>query len=849
MPDPAAMTSERWSRIKDLFALALAEPAAGRPALLAREAAGDADLVAEVESLLRAHEQPDRFLDAVPAALRAEALDVGGANHVGERIGAYRIVERIGTGGMGDVYKAVRDDDQYRAEVAIKLMRGDLRNPLAGQRFRTERQILAQLDHRNIARLLDGGTTAGGLPYVVMELVAGEPIDRYCDARDLPARQRVQLFLQVCAAVSVAHQHLVVHRDLKPNNILVTADGSVKLLDFGIAKLLEPDPATGAGTDETQTQFRAMTLEYASPEQLSGGAVTTASDVYSLGVVLYRLLTGQSPYRSTGGDAARVAEILGDTTPTRPSQVLTPVERGIDTDLDYILLLALRKEPQKRYGSVEQLANDLRNFLAGRPVLARRGTAAYRFGKFVRRNKVPLAAASLVLLSLAGGLGLALREARIAQRHFDSVRKLANTLVFDIHDEIAQVRGATKARELLVKTSLEYLDALYQESGSDLALRAELAAAYRRIAAVQSNDLTPSLGDAQAAAVSLQRAIALLEPVVRAEPRNDRAAVDLGKTYLEQSRLQLRIAGPAPAKVSGQRAIELLESRKAGYTDDFERASLLASLYFTQAQVLGDDAGSAAGMQMMDRMVAVAEENHRAHPGDRRARTMLAAAYDNAGGSAGDGNAPSAEAAQRQVTLRRKSLEINLGLLAEKPDDVAQEISTAETRYNYGQSLFFSGDFTAAAAQFRQAAPGLAKGVGDASDARAQWAQATNSVWWAASLTRLGMAREAASHVASGEESLLRLNRQSPDDVQNTYGLATARVVRGEVYQRMSEVEPAGSQQRRRLLQQARDAATSGIEAFARINGTYPLAGTDRLPWEWGVKVRDEATLALAQAN
>ena len=322
------MTPERWLRIKALFSDAVEMSADERASFLANEAGDDAALVAEVNSLLRSHDTAGNFLAAVPAELREIALRNETAIS-GERIGSYRLVEIIGTGGMGDVYKAVRDDDQYRAEVAIKLMRADMRNPLSEQRFRNERQILAALDHRNIARLLDGGTTPRGLPYVVMELVAGEPIDRYCDARSLGTRERVHLFLQVCAAVSFAHQHLVVHRDLKPNNILVTTDGSVKLLDFGIAKLIDPDTIAGTNTEETRTQLRAMTLEYASPEQVSGGTVTTVSDVYSLGVVLYRLLTGQSPYgKRATNDAQRMAEILSDTAPTRPSQARHPNARA-----------------------------------------------------------------------------------------------------------------------------------------------------------------------------------------------------------------------------------------------------------------------------------------------------------------------------------------------------------------------------------------------------------------------------------------------------------------------------------------------------------------------------------------
>ena len=302
--------------MKALFTAAVELPREERAAYLAREAGGDAALITEVQSLLDSHEQAGGFLDTVTHEFRSQAFAASGAgrSRIGERIGVYRIVGLLGTGGMGDVFEAVRDDDQYHAEVAIKLMRADVRSTLTEQRFRFERQILAGLDHRNIARLLDGGTTEGGVPYVVMELVAGKPIDAWCDERKLGVRDRVQVFLQVCAAVSYAHQHLIVHRDLKPNNILVTADGSVKLLDFGIAKLLETDARTDVvAADATATTLRAMTLDYASPEQVSGAQVTTVSDVYSLGVVLYQAAHGQEPVRRSqqrrrahGGDPERL---------------------------------------------------------------------------------------------------------------------------------------------------------------------------------------------------------------------------------------------------------------------------------------------------------------------------------------------------------------------------------------------------------------------------------------------------------------------------------------------------------------------------------------------------------------
>ncbi|HEX6396420.1 MAG TPA: serine/threonine-protein kinase, partial [Steroidobacteraceae bacterium] len=551
-----SVTPERWQRIKTLFAAALEVPPDERPALLALEANGDDALIEEVASLLASHDAPGEFLEAPAPELSASvyaALD----DHVGERIGAYRIVGTLGTGGMGDVFRAVRDDDQYRAEVAIKLMRADVRDPLAEQRFKTERQILARLDHRNIARLLDGGATAGGVPYVVMELIQGEPIDQYCETHHLPARERVQLFLQVCAAVSYAHQHLVVHRDLKPNNILVTADGSVKLLDFGIAKLLESNTITGTTSDETRTQLRAMTLDYASPEQVSGSPVTTVSDVYSLGVVLYRLLTGQSPYGKRENDAQRMAVILGDTAPAPPR---------VDGDLDNILLMALRKEPQKRYGSVEQLANDLRNYLAGLPVQARGNAWRYRLGKFARRRKVEIAAAAVVIASLVGGLGFAIHEARvaeqqrlIAQRHFDSVRKLSNKL-FAFHDEIAQLPGSTRAREMLVTTSLEYLDALHQESGTDPALQEELAVAYKKVGDIQGHTTQSNVGDSAGALRSYAKAIALLEPLHAREPKNARIGVLLARTYSVQTRRILMSSGAEAALPFVEKNVAIAEA-------------------------------------------------------------------------------------------------------------------------------------------------------------------------------------------------------------------------------------------------------------------------------------------------
>jgi serine/threonine protein kinase/tetratricopeptide (TPR) repeat protein len=356
---------------------------------------------------------------------------------IGSRLGPYRLIELIGRGGMGEVYQAERADDHYDSRVAIKLVRVDHDASRVAWRFRSERQILAQLEHPNIARLIDGGATEEGVPYLVMELIAGQPIDVYCEERHLTVEQRVRLFLQVCAAVSFAHQRLVVHRDLKPGNILVTAEGTVKLLDFGIAKLLETEPAThsdgAVAADMTATHVRVMTLEYASPEQVRGDPITTASDVYSLGVVLYRLLTGRSPYREDNA-AERAVEILSDSPLSKPSTAVnetrvrtatgetTPqmqfarkrVRRALQGDLDNVLLMALRKEPGRRYANVDQFAEDLRNYLDGMPVRARGDSLRYRATKFMSRHKYAVTAASLGALALVAGIVTTTWQAHIA---------------------------------------------------------------------------------------------------------------------------------------------------------------------------------------------------------------------------------------------------------------------------------------------------------------------------------------------------------------------------------------------------------------------------------------------------
>src|SRR5712664_85981 len=458
----ALMTPERWQTVKRLFHEALDQAPEGRTAYLERACAGDTTLRKEVETLLSSERESAGFMEEPAAASMPPAADPAAV--LGRRIGSYRVLREIGHGGMGAVFLAVRDDDAYRKQVAIKLVRAFSASDLLVDRFRQERHILAALDHPNIARLLDGGATDDGLPYLVMEYVEGVPIDEYCEAHALSLRDRLALFRTVCSAVQFAHQNLVVHRDIKPANILIAADGTPKLLDFGIAKLLSPELAARG---QAATAFPMMTPDYASPEQVRNEPITTASDVYSLGVLLYRVLTGRGPYRVPTGAVLEVIEAVRDQEPQRPSAIV-PKLAG---DLDNIVLRALRKEPRERYASVDELSADIRRHLEGQPVSARKATVPYRAGKFVRRHKVGVAAAALLFLSLVGGILTTLREARIAraeraraERRFNDVRKLANSFLFEVHDAIERLPGSTAARELVIKRALEYLDKLAQEA-------------------------------------------------------------------------------------------------------------------------------------------------------------------------------------------------------------------------------------------------------------------------------------------------------------------------------------------------------------------------------------------------
>jgi serine/threonine protein kinase len=546
------MLPDRWNEVKDKLDEALQREPAGRALYLAEVGAVDPDLQRELESLIAAHERPRTdFLNTPMAQVTSVLADVAPVPLPGRRIGCYQIVRQIGVGGMGEVYGAFRADDEYRKQVAIKLVRSDQGSEFVFNRFKSERQILACLDHPNIARLLDGGTTEEGLPYFVMELIEGNAIDDYCDTCKLSIIDRLKLFLQVCSAVQFAHQYLVIHRDIKPGNILVTSDGIPKLLDFGIAKILEGS-SVGADADATLTAFRVLTPGFASPEQIKGERITTASDVYSLGVVLYKLLSGDSPYRVTNNNPQDISRAVCEFEPEKPSLAarrasardanntsgldqegasLAKLGKQLKGDLDNIVLKALRKEPQRRYASVEEFARDIRRHLDNLPVIARKDTLGYRTSKFIRRHTAGLVVAGAFALVLTAGVAMIVREARLAERRFNDVRKLANSVIFDLPKPIHTLPGAVAVEKTLYENGLKYLDGLAAESTGDESLQRELAAGYKQLADSLGSPYAANLGDVNRAQAAYRKALEVRERIAKSNPNSLPDQLELAKLY------------------------------------------------------------------------------------------------------------------------------------------------------------------------------------------------------------------------------------------------------------------------------------------------------------------------------
>ena len=711
--------------------------------------------------------------DAETLWSKASIYDRAADHMIGQRLGPYRIVQEIGHGGMGTVYRAARADDEFQAEVAIKVVSRGMDSRLVLDRFRTERQILARLEHVNIARLLDGGTTNSGLPYFVMEYVPGKPLTRYCDEHKLPVTERLKLFRKVCDAVSYAHQNLIVHRDLKPDNILVTADGIPKLLDFGIAKILDPPTSGGEGA-ATMTMVRMGTPAYSSPEQIRGNPVGIAADIYSLGVILYELLTGSRPYRLESLGWEDSARVICERDATRPSVMVssrseaspeteqisryrsTTIEglrKRLAGDLDNILAMALRKEPERRYRSVDQLSDELQKHLDGRPVLARSDSAAYRTRKFIGRHKLAAAVVTLFAILLCGTAVVAAWQAERLSVRVDEDQRLASSFLAVIHDEIAKLPGSTPAREALLAKSVEYLNGLSHETGSNRELRRSLALAYERFAELLAGVDSAGLGKSAEALKTYNTAKNMREALARDSHADPEAQYELAANYLIGSYITGRVSSAAERAAYDHKALAISEKLWRANPGNRRYAALLAKAYTSTAYGYGifgrwDDA-----LNYFRKALPIREQIAAETPDSREAQRELANIHYRIGVIEAQANRPRNALADLHEALRIQTAMLRPDI---KDEQVRSDI--AATHHFLGVALGATGDFTEALSHFSQAIairePTLAA---DARDARTRSMLAGNYAEQSTVLLRCGRRKDALASIRRAVDLQRRL--------------------------------------------------------------------------------------------
>ena len=623
-PDQAAPKPLDWAQVRQLFDLLAEAPAADREALLQASTAGP-EVVAEVLSLLAQASEDTRtgsFLADSAAALLTDPSihpQPDSLSRSGQRLGPWQLGDELGVGGMGEVYRARRVDGAYDGETAVKILKRGLDSTSVLARFAQEQRALARLNHPHIARLFDAGLTPDGLPYFVMELVDGQAIDRAVVGRSL--EERLALFLQLTDAVSHAHRHLLVHRDLKPSNVLVDGQGQVKLLDFGIAKAI--DPVEAQGLDATAAGHRPYTPNYASPEQVRGEPVGTGTDIYSLGVLLYLMITGARPYGREATTPAAAARSVLEEQPTRPS-ALSPglvadpqwmaTRKRLEGDLDNILLKALEKPAERRYASVDALAADVRAHLAGFPVSARPASAWYLTAKFVRRHRATSLASALALLAIVVGAGLAIWQAHVAQtqqtlaeRRFNDVRQFARTMLFDVDQALRD--GPTAGREKLVSTALAYLDRLSAERLTDADLLRDVAEGYERIGEIQGGAMHANLGRPDDARKSLVQAMAIRQQLALAAPGDEKNLRGLFSAHERLGDNERANGQLVAAREHYAQAVQFIRRLALAHPDDLklhlrriEAERYLASVQYWPFNVsLGDYAGARPQIEALAR--------------------------------------------------------------------------------------------------------------------------------------------------------------------------------------------------------------------------------------------------------
>ncbi|MBC7926130.1 MAG: serine/threonine protein kinase [Bryobacteraceae bacterium] len=718
------MTAEEWQQVKSVLGQALDQPTESRVSWLNQNCL-EIDLRNEVISLLEAHHASDFLEESAGGGGADLAAVLGPGSHVGERVGPWLLTQEIGQGGMGTVYRAIRADDEFRREVAIKIVSRGMDTEILLRRFRTERQILANLEHPYVARLIDGGSTSSGLPYFVMEFIRGIPLTEYCDQNRLSLTERIGLFRKVCSAVAYAHNNLIVHRDLKPANILVTDDGTPKLLDFGIARIL-----SGPGresSEPTLTMLRMATPAYASPEQIRGFVAGIPSDIYSLGVILYELLTGHRPYRLSAKNSEELAQVICEREPTRASIVvgiretlersngfvsvvdpelvcrdrattLDVLKRKLRGDLDKIVAMALRKEAHRRYESVDQFSEDLQRHGAGIPIVARRDTLSYRTAKFIDRHRLSVGAGFAVAIVLLFMSLFAIHKAAKLAHRVEEDHKLATSFLVEIHDNIARLPGAATARETMLRQSLKYLDGLAADSGSGPEVQRSLAMAYEKFAELQIGRNGPGIGKASEARDTHRRAQVIREAIANASPRDLKVKFELATNYVLGGYIAGRATNPEVRRSYDDRAIYIAEALVAKDPHNVQYRRVLASAYLSLGYGLISEEKWDPARKAVRKAMAVLTEVAAENPGDLITRRELAGMHYRLGMSFVQSGEPG-----NGVDNLKQALRYQLQVEAADPENAGIRLEIASTRHFAGMALTALGQFAEAIQHFDRA--------------------------------------------------------------------------------------------------------------------------------------------------
>jgi non-specific serine/threonine protein kinase/serine/threonine-protein kinase len=768
-----------WLDLKRELLALLEQSAPDRAATLATVRETRPQRAAELERLLRDAES--EFLELPAWAGIAAATNVV-LETPPERIGPWRIGMELGRGGMGTVYRAERDDGSFAQTVAVKLIRAELVSGELRRRFDSERRILASLDHPNVARLLDAGTTEQGAPYLVLEFVAGEPIDTFCDTRSLDVSARLSLFRLVCGAVHAAHQRLILHRDLKTANVLVDSSGQPKLLDFGIAKLLVADTQHD---DLTRVGFaRPLTPEWSSPEQLRGEPLSTASDVYALGVLLYLLLTGKRPHSfaqqspsafAAAIEASRAVPLRVAARDQPPAGLSTQRLRG---DIERLAQKALAADIRERYATVAELDADVARLLAGHPIAAHPRSLAYRFGKLLLRNRVASAALAITAIGLLGATVFSVRQATLAEqerqraeRRFNDVRRIANVVLFDLNDSLANISGTLAVREVLVDNALRYLDDLARETGREPELLTELATAYERIAEVQGMPSWPSHGRSGNALASLGRALDL----------HRRANAVSGASSLAEARVLsnlgsiLAARGESSAGRDAQLQSEVALQAAPADTRGVDWVLQLARIQVAAGDAtweLGDIPGAGAQYERALHTVKAGRERFTESTTLMRQTGVVEQRLGDAAAMRRD---------WQQARLHHgASLAADDALLLLEPGSLELQRDLGTDLSRVGAVAFMLGQHREALAAHQRALELRERlSMADPGDARARDDAAESHLHVAQSLANLGRAREAAAEAVLAMERWRSLADTDPDNARMRSSLAGALAALG----------------------------------------------------------------------